>query len=245
LTPKDLERHAFALLKEKLERELPGSTLRDTTNKGRAGQNEDVADAELKYEGRTYHIEIKASSKAVGYNIRFTHQTICNAIGKDLIVALISYLETPNPVFEFFRLSEVADKIGVEPHFYIARKNATGKFGPMAELLASTDQELAFADLLDSPVREHTRLRRSADPLWSPYASRYDDAGRLIPPWLRYPNIPITSAGWRMGDGEEYRQEWDDWLREQSAERLAAYQVKYPAPEDWGDVWPAGRQAQA
>jgi len=31
-----------------------------------------------------------------------------------------------------------------------------------------------------------------------------DDEGYLLPFWLKYPDIPIDSIGWRMGSGEDY-----------------------------------------
>ena len=34
----------------------------------------------------------------------------------------------------------------------------------------------------------------------------------MVPPWEKYPAIPLGSLGWRMGHGEEYWYEFQDWF---------------------------------
>lgn len=97
---------------------LPGATLMRTMNKGR-GASDGMADAILTLDGKTFHIEIKASSGKAGTNVRFTHQTISKALGHDLIVALVEQVAEPEKTsLSFFRLGEVKT-LGVEPHFIV------------------------------------------------------------------------------------------------------------------------------
>lgn len=255
--PKSVENLAFAHLLAYVEKHLPGAALESTMNKGR-GSHPALADAELVYSGRIYHVEIKASSKAVGHNLRFTHQTITNAIGKDLIVALISNIETPNPQFEFFRLSDVADDLTIEPHFLITSKRARTRVQPLSEILPLADGQLDVSALLASEVRSHTRLKHAlaeggaaysserlsdapsastslptAARFWSPFLDDADEDGYPYPPWLKYPNIPFGSIGWRMGDGEEYGMSFHDWFSRQPVDIQARFKSKYVPPADW------------
>lgn len=209
--------------------------MQPTMNKGRGNINPHIADAVLEYEGRTYHIEIKASSKKVGHNIRFTHQTVTKAVGKDVIVALVSDVETGSPSFEFFKLSDVVQDLCVEPHFLVAAKHTRNKSQPLDKILTLPEATLDVSNLLDSSVRDHTSLR---NPLWSPYVGNTDPDGEPYPPWLKYPNLPRTSMGWRMGEGESYAEEFEGWLARQPEEVLQNYQVKYPAPLEWAKIWP-------
>ncbi|MDM0070668.1 hypothetical protein [Variovorax sp. J31P207] len=156
---KKLESEAFTYLQAYIQERLPGATLQPTMNKGRGSNNPHIADAVLEHEGRTYHIEIKASSKKVGHNIRFTHQTVTKAVGKDVIVALIANVETGSPSFEFFRLSDVAQSLCVEPHFLVAAKHTKNKSQPLDTILTLPGAALDVSSLLDSSVRDHTNLR--------------------------------------------------------------------------------------
>ena len=260
---KKLESEAFTCLQAYIQERLPGSALQPTMNKGRGNSSPHLADAVLEHEGRTYHIEIKASSGKVGHNIRFAHQTVAKAVGKDVIVALISNVGTGAPAFEFFRLSDVAQSLCIEPHFLVAAKHTKDKSQPLGSLLKLPDAALDVSTLLDSSVRDHTNLRRPpsvesakgedreprqpdesdstppGQPLWSPYVSATDKDGDPYPPWLKYPNLPRTSMGWRMGEGESYVEEFHGWLARQPTDMIQVYQAKYPAPHEWEAIWPS------
>lgn len=256
MTTKLIEKAAFEHLKVYIEERLPGSKLIDTMNKGAMEAHPDVADAILEHEGRVHHIEIKSSTKKGDYNVRFTHQTMTKAINKDVIVALITNLESGSPTFDFFRLADVAPKLRIEPMFFIARKNTVEARKPLADLLAAPDGAVNVTALLDSTIRSHINIKYLVgevapkatlasvrkltpdDPLWSPFDTGFDADGDPHPPWLMYPNIPITSMGWRMGDGEEYNSDFGAWVKSQARQQLAAYLAKYPVPHDWQPVWP-------
>lgn len=256
---KELEARAFGLLNAYIQERFPGAVLENHCNKG-GGKNEVIGDAIMRYEGRAYDIEIKASTKEPVGNIRLTHQTVTKASGKDVIVALISWLGTDQPTFEFFKLTDVVAELKVEPHFFIMKKHVKAKVQPLNSILMMSDATLDIETQLDRTVRfymnrrahkatvpepQATALIEEADleeqdtfddskpvalpkaaradlenaltpwtspdhPLWSPYQSDMDEAGAPYPPWLKYPNLPKTSSGWRQGDGEEYSEEFHD-----------------------------------
>jgi hypothetical protein len=55
----------------------------------------------------------------------------------------------------------------------------------------------------------------------------------MEPPWLAFPAIPLGSAGWRMGEGEEYWGKFHFWyLKLQRAQR-ERYAAEHPEPEGW------------
>ncbi len=59
----------------------------------------------------------------------------------------------------------------------------------------------------------------------------------MIPPWQKYPNIPLGSVGWRMGDGEVYWAAFNDWFKRKTPEQRRAYAVENPEPSDWGGFY--------
>jgi len=57
-----------------------------------------------------------------------------------------------------------------------------------------------------------------------------DDEGYLLPFWLKYPDIPIDSIGWRMGVGEDYMFVNQAYFQCLSDEEKACYKQKYVKP---------------
>jgi hypothetical protein len=284
---KALEARAFSLLEAHLQARFPGAVLENHCNKG-GGHSHVIGDAIMRYQGRAYDIEIKASTKEPVGNIRLTHQTVTKASGQDVIVALISWLGTESPTFEFFRLTDVVADLKVEPHFFVMKKHVKAKVQPLDSILTLPAAKLDIETQLDRTVRSYMNKRvhktvlpeaqaqamiddadqaeqdaadgsvetdalaiadvdaQSPAPpwaspdhaLWSPYGSDMDEAGEPYPPWLKYPNLPRTSSGWRQGEGETYAEEFYDWLDQQPPNVLKAYRAKYSAPEAWRNVWP-------
>lgn len=62
-----------------------------------------------------------------------------------------------------------------------------------------------------------------------------DHTGEMLPVWLKYPEIPQGSIGWRMGYGEAYSAEFYDWYGKLTKEEKAAYDQKYPEPVCWSN----------
>ena len=57
----------------------------------------------------------------------------------------------------------------------------------------------------------------------------------MNPPWAEFPDIPMGSAGWRMGYGEPYLQSWNAWYRNLPPDERRQYQTAWCEPESW--VW--------
>ncbi len=59
--------------------------------------------------------------------------------------------------------------------------------------------------------------------------------GTLVPPWVKHPEIPRRSLGWRMGSGEWYLWMWRRWWDGLSAEAHKEYVARWAptAPADW------------
>lgn len=56
----------------------------------------------------------------------------------------------------------------------------------------------------------------------------------LMPPlWLKYPNIPEGSIGWRMGYGEAYADAFYSWFYSLSQEEKEEFDKKFPKPVCW------------
>jgi ribA/ribD-fused uncharacterized protein len=58
-------------------------------------------------------------------------------------------------------------------------------------------------------------------------------ADPMPPPWMRHPDIPRGSLGWRMGYGEGYQYAWSDWYGALSKAERAEYQRLFPEPVTW------------
>jgi len=70
-------------------------------------------------------------------------------------------------------------------------------------------------------------------PFPNPEIPELDTAGRLVPPWVKYPNLGRCSMGWRMGMGEWYLDKFRPWWNELSHDDKDAYRRAYPEPEEW------------
>lgn len=55
----------------------------------------------------------------------------------------------------------------------------------------------------------------------------------MIPPWKAFPNIAAGSSGWRMGLGEEFMVDFDDWFGRKHAGAKKRYADENPEPAGW------------
>jgi hypothetical protein len=71
-------------------------------------------------------------------------------------------------------------------------------------------------------------------PIPDPPVPDIDADGLMVPPWVKFPNLPKQSMGWRMGLGEHYRCNTYParWSRQSRPIRLQL-RANYPEPEDW------------
>ena len=64
-----------------------------------------------------------------------------------------------------------------------------------------------------------------------------DANGLMVPPWVKYPNIPRRSAGWRMGVGEHYLEEFGSWWNRQPRAKRLELRAAYVEPEEWAGFY--------
>ncbi len=59
--------------------------------------------------------------------------------------------------------------------------------------------------------------------------------GTLMPLWVKYPQIPRGSIGWRMGGGEWYAWMFSHWWASLDAADRAAYRARWIPEGEWAD----------
>jgi hypothetical protein len=59
----------------------------------------------------------------------------------------------------------------------------------------------------------------------------------MNPPWVKFPNLPRASMGWRMGQGEAYLDDFDVWFSRQARATRLAIRGRYPEPSEWAGFW--------
>jgi hypothetical protein len=79
--------------------------------------------------------------------------------------------------------------------------------------------------------------RKTVNPFPDPPVPDVDGAGLMVPPWVKFPNLPLGSMGWRMGMGEIYWGRFVDWYRSQPADVRREVAEKYLEDEDWSDFY--------
>ncbi len=75
------------------------------------------------------------------------------------------------------------------------------------------------------------------DPLERAIAAELAAHGTILPPWIRYPEIPRGSIGWRMGYGEWHLDMWRRWWERQDDPARTAYRERWRpgVPAEWAD----------
>jgi len=58
----------------------------------------------------------------------------------------------------------------------------------------------------------------------------------MLPPWLKYPDMPIGSLAWRMGHGEEYWIQFEAWFEGLSPRDKERFAAKFPAPASFNAI---------
>lgn len=59
----------------------------------------------------------------------------------------------------------------------------------------------------------------------------------MIPPWLQFSDYPRFCIGWRMGAGEDYMENWREFLKNLSPDEKEQYKNDNPAPEEWESIY--------
>ena len=79
----------------------------------------------------------------------------------------------------------------------------------------------------------------AVDPWPNPENPTFDNDGIMLPPWIKYPNLPKESMGWRMGQGEDYMEQYLKWYYANPRSKRVEIMNKYKTPEDWSEFYKA------
>ncbi|MFZ6818529.1 hypothetical protein [Undibacterium sp. Ji22W] len=80
-------------------------------------------------------------------------------------------------------------------------------------------------------------MSQNAAPFPNPPIPDTDTVGLRVPPWVKYPNIPHGSIGWRMGAGEDCWDSFRDWWMMQPGVVRLQVKTTYPEPELWSGFY--------
>lgn len=61
--------------------------------------------------------------------------------------------------------------------------------------------------------------------------------GLMVPPWKALPDILLRSIGWRMGRGEDYVLEFDEWFARKHDDAKQRYMEEHPEPSAWAGFY--------
>ena len=56
---------------------------------------------------------------------------------------------------------------------------------------------------------------------------------KMLPLWIRFPEVEMDSPAWRMGFGEEYIEQFHAWYRQLSPAEQRQYDTEFPTPILW------------
>ena len=59
----------------------------------------------------------------------------------------------------------------------------------------------------------------------------------MEPPWTKHREIPAGSIGWRMGDGEDYYNQFYRWFSALSEPEQEAFARANEPPPEWSDLY--------
>ena len=76
-------------------------------------------------------------------------------------------------------------------------------------------------------------MKLRVEPFPDPEIPSTNAHGQRVPPWIKYPNIPCGSIGWRMGIAEQYLQEFASWWHKQLRSTRLDVRNAYPEPDEW------------
>jgi hypothetical protein len=64
----------------------------------------------------------------------------------------------------------------------------------------------------------------------------FDAEGLMVPPWVKFPNLPKRPVGWWRGD-QAYRADFREWWDRQTPEMQLRIQQRYPEPSGWDEFY--------
>ena len=70
-----------------------------------------------------------------------------------------------------------------------------------------------------------------------PEIPTFDENGIMVPPWIKHPNLPKESMGWRMGQGEGYLNDFITWYYANPRKKRVDIMRLYKEPNDWNGFY--------
>jgi protein-tyrosine-phosphatase/N-acetylglutamate synthase-like GNAT family acetyltransferase len=144
----------------------------------------------------------------------------------------------------------MTDPLGSPPHAFasvsLLALSSERLFAPLGFTpidRAALPVSLAGSTQLDLPgcakatAMIHRFYETTAEHLVRGVAAELAAHGTLVPPWIKHPDLPRRSLGWRMGAGEWYLDVWRHWWQGVDEAGRAAYRARWPAPDAWGNWW--------
>lgn len=83
----------------------------------------------------------------------------------------------------------------------------------------------------DNPEDIRRMIRRAYENL-SEWPGYFNDSG-MLPPWKFEPNYPMASLFWKMGGGEDYRNDFFRFFESLDETAKASFIQENPEPADW------------
>lgn len=74
---------------------------------------------------------------------------------------------------------------------------------------------------------------KHVQPFPDPEVPDIDNEELMVPPWVKYPNLPLGSIGWRMGVGEDYWYKFIGWYKFSRGDIKKKVQDKYKTEGAW------------
>nr|MBA3456629.1 hypothetical protein [Deltaproteobacteria bacterium] len=117
--------------------------------------------------------------------------------------------------------------------FGFVRMDRTQLPAPLLESTQLTLPACSTAVAMTKQLRDPSETDRLID---AAIARELAAAGTLVPPWIKFPQIPRRSIGWRMGSGEWYVWMWGQWWERMDKEARDAYRARWvDVPIEWRD----------
>jgi hypothetical protein len=77
--------------------------------------------------------------------------------------------------------------------------------------------------------RDKTRTKRT------PQKQKFHGKLKMVPPWLKYPEIEYMDIMWRMGSGEDYMHAFFSNIEPLTSKERHWYFQDFPPPPQWED----------
>lgn len=103
----------------------------------------------------------------------------------------------------------------------------------VAQRLTPTSLSAHRSRIPAAPSESVGLAKNTVGPWPDPEIPSMDEEGLMRPPWVKYPNLPRASSGWRMGIGEAYRDDFRSWWSRQLHATCLRVKAAYPEPKEW------------